>query len=123
MKRIIISLFCLIISFPAFCQTQKGIVLESTITAGQQRPLQDVSLQVRGNINSVLTNARGEFIFERNSLEDKKAFTLIKVYKKGFDWYIYCGRYWSTSVYDGICAGVWSLRHMGFGVQFGFCLL
>lgn len=85
MKRIIISLFCHIISFTAFCQTQKGIVLESTITAGQQRPLQDVSLQVKGNINSVLTNARGEFTFERNSLEDKKAFTLIKVYKKGFE--------------------------------------
>ena len=85
MKRIINFLVCLIISFSAFGQTQKGVVLESTVTAGQQRPLQDVSLQVRGNINSVLTNARGEFTFERNSLEDKKAFTLIKVYKKGFE--------------------------------------
>lgn len=85
MKRIISFFLFLLVAVTAFCQSQKGVVIESTVTAGQQRPIKDVTLQVKGHISSVLSDASGEFTFDRGSLEDKNAFTFIKVYKKGYE--------------------------------------
>lgn len=85
MRRITFCFLFLVVSLPLLSQSQKGVVLESTVTAGQQIPLQEVTVQVRGNINPLLTDSRGEFSFNRSSLKDKKAFTLVKVYKRGYE--------------------------------------
>ena len=77
MRRITFCFLFLVVSLPLLSQSQKGVVLESTVTAGQQIPLQEVTVQVRGNINPLLTDSRGEFSFNRSSLKDKKAFTLV----------------------------------------------
>jgi len=59
MKKIIITLLCLILPFIIFAQLQlKGIVLE----ADSQRPIESVSIYLSNTSIGTVSNAKGEFI-------------------------------------------------------------
>ena len=85
MNKILVIILFVGFSLSVYSQTQRGFVVESSITAGKQSPLQNVMLRMHGNVNAVLTNENGAFTLKGKALGDKYGFTLVSVYKKGYE--------------------------------------
>lgn len=85
MKRIIYLIALMFVCGTATAQTQKGIVVESSITSVKRQPLQGVTLKIRGNTNAVVTDKNGAFSFAANKQNEGERYILTSIYKKGYE--------------------------------------
>lgn len=85
MKQITFIAAIILSTFASFAQTQKGYVLESSVTSTNRKLLQGVTLKMRGNTNAVVTDKKGAFTISASKQKDGGQFILTNIFKRGYE--------------------------------------
>lgn len=84
MKKIFALLFLFIITCLATAQTQQGYVKTLGRPGKPGYPLNQVQVRIKGDVNPLLTNDKGEFSFVIKTVPGSNAFIISSVRKQGY---------------------------------------
>lgn len=85
MKIISAILFTLVAALAASAQTQQGFVKTIGRPGNPGVPLKDVTIQMVGMVNPVISSATGEFYLSAYNKKDGDAIKLLRVQKNGYE--------------------------------------
>lgn len=84
MKKILVLLFLFVITFFASAQTQRGYVKTIGRPGKPGHALSQVTVRIKGNANSLLSNDKGEFSFDIRREAGTNTFIISSVRKQGY---------------------------------------
>lgn len=85
MRRSILFVVCLLFPFMTFAQSQQGYVKTIGRPGKPGVPLENVTIQMAGMVNPVLSSSNGEFHLSAYNKKDGDAIKLLKVRKNGYE--------------------------------------
>ena len=85
MRRSILFVVCLLLPFMTFAQSQQGYVKTIGRPGKPGVPLENVTIQMAGMVNPVLSSSNGEFHLSAYNKKDGDAIKLLKVRKNGYE--------------------------------------